>query len=164
MRHAFQIMLLASIGLISYQPLRAESPSCGCEQKTASGACGEKCGCDSSMTGCHSCRRCGHHKKYIEGLDRGFNCGCNGSYNYPVPPLYTYHWPGMFSQKRMTDYHSPYRFPAIKPYRDETNFPEAANQELPSFLQPVTHTVSDLPVKKAGEPESMSAKFGKLAR
>jgi hypothetical protein len=48
-----------------------------------------------------------------------FNCGCNGSYKHPVPPLYTYHWPGMYSAERMTDYVSPWRFPPLKPYADE---------------------------------------------
>jgi len=43
-----------------------------------------------------------------------FNCGCSGSYKYPVPPQYTYHWPGMYSQPTMTQYVSPYRFPPLK--------------------------------------------------
>ncbi|MDO4550056.1 MAG: hypothetical protein Q4C96_02250 [Planctomycetia bacterium] len=38
-----------------------------------------------------------------------FNCRVNGSYKYPVPKQYTYFWPGIFSQKRMTDYVSPYQ-------------------------------------------------------
>lgn len=47
------------------------------------------------------------------------NCECNGSYKYPVPPLYTYHWRGMYSQELMTNYHSPWRFPPLKPYYPE---------------------------------------------
>ncbi|HPP53915.1 MAG TPA: hypothetical protein PK777_13260 [Thermoguttaceae bacterium] len=43
-----------------------------------------------------------------------FNCGCSGSYKFPVPPQYTYHWPGMYSQPTMTQYTSPYRFPPLK--------------------------------------------------
>jgi hypothetical protein len=43
-----------------------------------------------------------------------FNCECSGSYKYPVPPQYTYHWPGMYSQPTMTQYMSPYRFPPLK--------------------------------------------------
>jgi hypothetical protein len=31
-----------------------------------------------------------------------FNCQCRGSYKYPVPPQYTYHWPGIYSQQTMT--------------------------------------------------------------
>lgn len=53
------------------------------------------------------------------------NCECSGQYNYPVPPQYTYHWPGMFKQTAMTDYHSPWRFPPIKPYYDEPSPGEA---------------------------------------
>ncbi|MCS7305812.1 MAG: hypothetical protein NZ602_11990 [Thermoguttaceae bacterium] len=49
-----------------------------------------------------------------------FNCECSGSYKYPVPPQYTYHWPGMYSQPTMTQYMSPYRFPPLKlPPKDE---------------------------------------------
>lgn len=73
---------------------------------------------------CEFCRHGhgGHHlHKYrrIEGRDPSYNCGCNGSYKYPVPPLSTYHWPGMYSHVRMTDYHSPWRFPPIRPYTDD---------------------------------------------
>jgi hypothetical protein len=46
-----------------------------------------------------------------------FNCTCRGSYNYPVPPQYTYHWPGMYSQQTMTEYASPWRFPPLEDYR-----------------------------------------------
>lgn len=53
------------------------------------------------------------------------NCSCNGSYKHPVPPQYTYHWPGMYSQQLMTDYHDPYRFPPLKPYYDEPSPGEA---------------------------------------
>ena len=48
-----------------------------------------------------------------------FNCGCKGSYTFPVPPLYTYHWPGMYQQHLMTNYASPWRFPPIKAYEDD---------------------------------------------
>ena len=67
--------------------------------------------------GGHGCRHC--HRRWYEGLDEGFNCGCNGSYKFPVPPLYTYHWPGMWSAQLMTEYHSPWRFPPLKSYTDE---------------------------------------------
>src|SRR6058998_1068015 len=71
---------------------------------------------------CDECGRLGHHHHHghhygvYEGRYPGFNCGCNGSYKFPVPPLYTYHWPGMWEQVLMTDYHSPWRFPPLKPY------------------------------------------------
>jgi hypothetical protein len=44
----------------------------------------------------------------------GFNCTCRGSYKFPVPPQYTYHWPGLYSQQLMTAYNSPYRYPGLK--------------------------------------------------
>jgi hypothetical protein len=68
-----------------------------------------------------ACGRHGHHCGLFgnRNPDAGFNCGCNGSYKFPVPPLYTYHWPGMYQQVLMTDYHSPWRFPPLKPYVDE---------------------------------------------
>jgi hypothetical protein len=63
--------------------------------------------------------------------DAGFyNCDCNGSYKFPVPPLYTYHWPGMYSQQLMTDYHSPWRFPPLKPYVDEPPVEEIRGQTV----------------------------------
>jgi len=86
-----------------------------------SGAC--NCGCgngDPCACGHGGCGLFGHKCGCpIDGLSRWANCGCNGSYNYPVPPLYTYHWPGMYKQVRMTDYHSPWRFPPLKRYEDE---------------------------------------------
>lgn len=72
-------------------------------------------GCDECC--CH----CGHHcqRKLWYQQNAVFNCGCKGSYKHPVPPLYTYHWPGMYSAQLMTDYVSPWRFPPLKPYTDE---------------------------------------------
>jgi len=105
----------------------AAAPTCGCAAPAA-------CGCDAGDA-CGGCGGCGgllgnlcclggHHGKHhkgprYEGLEPGFNCGCNGSYKFPVPPLYTYHWPGMWQAQLMTDYHSPWRFPPLKPYVDE---------------------------------------------
>lgn len=95
-------------------------------QKSASkGACGKGAACQGAACGdCHGvigrikCKLCKHHLTY-EGQDPWANCGCNGSYNYPVPPQYTYHWRGMAKQHLMTDYVSPWRFPPIKPFQDE---------------------------------------------
>jgi hypothetical protein len=97
--------------------------------------------------GCHACR---HH---IDGLDRYFNCGCNGSYNYPVPPLYTYHWPGMFKAQRMTDYHSPWRFPPLRPYTEETLAPLIEETPAPgtmTMLAPVIH------LRSAGDEDQIN--------
>ena len=43
------------------------------------------------------------------------NCACHGSYKYPVPSQYTYFWPGIYSQQRMTQYVSPWRCPCLNP-------------------------------------------------
>lgn len=44
-----------------------------------------------------------------------FNLGCRGSYKFPVPPQYTYHWPGMYSQRCVSEYRSPWRVPPGMP-------------------------------------------------
>jgi hypothetical protein len=85
------------------------APNCACHDADP---CDAEC-CDGWLLG----RR--RRGPAFEGLDPHFNCGCNGSYKFPVPPLSTYHWPGMWQQNLMTDYHSPWRFPPLKPYRDE---------------------------------------------
>ena len=151
----------------------AEAPSCGCETSSAGAAqdywnelSGRHAhGCRGQR--CHHCR--GKQQKY-EGMNRNFNCGCNGSYNYPVPPLYTYHWPGMYKQVRMTDYHSPWRFPAIRPYSDEPQFEVGSAEDTPAFLHNVSYDEeadSDSIIVRgtnSAAETSMSSKFEKLAR
>src|SRR5688500_8827112 len=107
-------------------------------------------GCGDGLSGGDPCGDCGAGRECglfgrrcrganaIEGVDPHFNCGCSGSYNYPVPPLYTYHWPGMYKQALMTDYRSPWRFPPLKPYVDELPV-QSASWELPE-LRPVPAT------------------------
>lgn len=110
--------------------------SCGCED------CGGGCG-DSCDNGCGKRHHFGHRHRRMEGADKMFNCGCNGSYKFPVPPLYTYHWPGLYSHQLMTDYHSPWRFPPVKPYAEETvidGIESSANAEpLHIRLRSVSH-------------------------
>src|SRR5208282_6331339 len=48
------------------------------------------------------------------GCENG-NCACHGSYKYPVPSQYSYSWPGIYSQQRMTQYISPWRYPDLNP-------------------------------------------------
>jgi hypothetical protein len=97
-----------------------------------------------------------------------FNCSCRGSYKFPVPPQYTYHWPGMYSQQTMTEYNSPYRFPALKlppmpapevePYREVGPTPRQTRVEIKqaSHLNPVTR---ELPARVPGfEPASAKIK------
>ncbi len=87
-------------------------PAC-CEQ-CGSHECGSHC---QTATRCGACRRaacphCGRHRRVAAAAN--FNCCCQGSYKFPVPRQYTYHWPGMYSQQQMTAYSSPYRFPPLE--------------------------------------------------
>lgn len=104
---------------------------------------GDACECDP----CDPCSG-GHHclfgrRQNQRNAEAGFNCGCNGSYKFPVPPLYTYHWPGMYSAQLMTDYHSPWRFPPLKPYTDEV--PAEVQSSLKSLrrVQPAAAIVAE---------------------
>jgi len=101
------------------------------------------CDCDGSGSGGCGRKGCRHgHGHGKRNADAWFNCNCDGSYKFPVPPLYTYHWPGLYSLRRMTDYQSPWRFPAIKPYEDETPVrdltlrPEFRQASLSAGLEP----------------------------
>jgi hypothetical protein len=121
---------------------------------------GESCG----EQGC--CDKCGGRCKRGRCGSRGsndaanFNCNCNGSYKFPVPPLSTYHWPGMYSIQLMTDYQSPWRFPPLRPYTDEPSFEGEARKvsyssdNSISFKQPKT--------SKSRGVESMSAKIQRM--
>lgn len=112
-------------------PTQGCGSGCGC---ASGGAVGDQCCCDNGSSGllgrltnsgCHGGCHLGHGRGLsVEGTDPNFNCGCNGSYKYPVPPLYTYFWRGMYSHQLMTDYHIPYRFPPLRPYVDENLPPE----------------------------------------
>jgi hypothetical protein len=138
---------------------------------------GSDCGCQPAD--CCECDPCGgyggfghgrhgghghghHHHQVYEGQQAHFNCGCNGSYKFPVPPLYTYHWPGMWSQQLMTDYHSPWRFPAIKPYVDEALPVEMGSEE---YVPRAIHQASaELDAGPAGESLSFSSRVLQLTR
>ena len=126
------ICVLSAATLAQAEGLLRLSSGCACEQDY----------CDAGHGG--HCRHCGHH--HLEGRDPSYNCGCNGSYKYPVPPLSTYHWPGMYSHQLMTDYHSPWRFPPIRPYVEEE--PETELAAVPAIevgsqrrTQPATKSV-----------------------
>jgi hypothetical protein len=169
------------------QQQAAAAPACGCEAPAkgpacdACGGCNQCCtcngggACDPCGAGCgHGCFGCfgcfgkhGHHGHHCRrnAYDRSssFHCGCNGSYKFPVPPLSTYHWPGMYSHQLMTDYHSPWRFPPIKPYVDEVPIVEMGIDE--ESMRPFYPVSTMLPGAAAptGEGESMSAKVFRLA-
>lgn len=91
-------------------PTRIPAASCGesvtCPDEGITADCGT-CG----MPGAGCCGSCCHWR-IREAAE--FNCQCRGSYKYPVPPQYTYFWPGMYSQRTMTEHISPWRFPPLK--------------------------------------------------
>ena len=67
-----------------------------------SAPCGE-CGCCECGSSAGS-----HGLKANLSETACFNCRTNGSYKYPVPRQYTYFWPGIYSQKTMTEYVAPF--------------------------------------------------------
>jgi hypothetical protein len=109
--------------------------------------------CDPCGDGCGR----GRGPRY-EGLDPYFSCGCNGSYKFPVPPLYTYHWPGMYSAQLMTDYHSPWRFPPLKPYVDEVPPVEMGHRAANSRVRSASASI-EIESRPAGEMEPLSSKL-----
>jgi hypothetical protein len=82
-----------------------------------------------------------------------YNCECQGSYKFPVPPQYTYHWPGMYSQQTMTEYYSPWRFPPLNLPKNELVDPEVDAPEAPSTSTAIA------PEEPASEQESVSEKI-----
>ena len=144
----------------------AAAPSCGCQAAPACGCLtGDPCDPGNGCCGIGGLlgRVCGHHRNKgprYEGLEAGFNCGCNGSYKYPVPPLYTYHWPGMWSAQLMTDYHSPWRFPPLKPYTDELP-PIVTQSEL--LAPPVRTASAEFPAAQM-QPLSFSQRIEQMSR
>jgi hypothetical protein len=115
----------------------AEAAACGCDPCAGAGCGGLFGGRQGGLLG-HNGDGCGSRRSQRRYDNSAwFNCGCNGSYKYPVPPLYTYHWPGLASQQLMTDYHSPWRFPPLRPYTDdakELEMPVETRFETPARL------------------------------
>jgi hypothetical protein len=140
---------------------------CGCDAGPACGYSGGGHGgiygdpCDPGAGGCRGilCRNRGAR---YDGLQAGFNCGCNGSYKFPVPPLYTYHWPGMWQQSLMTDYHSPWRFPPLKPYTDE--LPEGSMGSAPVSLGRVQQASAVVETPVAAPRMSFSSHLEAMSR
>jgi hypothetical protein len=124
--------------------------------------CGNSCGGNSCGGGGllghgGGCR--GGGRNTIEGLDPHFNCGCNGSYNFPVPPLSTYMWPGMYKHQLMTEYDNPWRFPPIKAYTDEPAdmLPEEFRKNYPEKARPpVIDLEEQVSLPRAGSIRSVS--------
>ncbi len=136
-------------------PMPAEAmpaEGCGCAQCECTDACGDPC---ARPCGCG--RFCGPTclwRKYCEKWASygQFNCSCRGSYKFPVPPQYTYHWPGMYAQHTMTEYSSPYRFPPLNPPPvGEEAEPEpelGVGPGLPGAGVPIRQTSRLLPVTR----------------
>ena len=131
------------------------------------GSCDE-CGCgecdECEKRGCcvlNMCRDWRNRRREANW----FSCSCNGSYKFPVPPLYTYHWPGLYQLERMTDYHSPWRFPPIKPYAPEPQFEDQASYSMVMQTSGVRgHWPPEVPrhgiePKRRGGAERMSTKL-----
>lgn len=96
--------------------------------------CAGTCGASHECT-CFGCGCCDHCVAKIAAIGY-FNCKCRGSYNYPVPPLYTYHWPGMYSLKSIPAYNSPYRYPPLELPAEET-LGAAPEEGDASLLSPI---------------------------
>jgi len=142
---AFGVTLVANAAEpLSYTQGTSTSSVLASAGDTACSACDE---CNSGRHGLHGGN--GNGRRNSRSGDWG-NCNCNGSYKFPVPPLYTYHWPGRYSQQLMTDYHSPWRYPPLKPYTDEVR-PNGAG--VSSEILP---TAAVTPVR---EPELLSEKI-----
>lgn len=129
------------------------APACGVD--------GDACGAGCGRRGCGLFGRLGSGGSGIEGLDRHFNCGCRGSYNYPVPPQYTYHWPGMYKQNLMTDYTSPWRFPPLKAYVDEQPVQAAEFMPLTPFRTISAANVVASGSIRSGQIESVSSRLSR---
>jgi hypothetical protein len=109
---------------------------------------------------CDPCNNAGGGRNRRRDQEAGFNCGCNGSYKFPVPPLYTYHWPGMYSAQLMTDYHSPWRFPPLKPYVDEV--PPEVTVTPNNSLRRVQQAAVTIEASRSAQPVSFSSRVQSL--
>jgi hypothetical protein len=166
--HWFLLAVLA-VALPAVREARSAG-DCGCEAHLVGIGCGasDPGGGSCLGHGCGllgSCGLFGHKCKgpRYEGLDAHFNCGCNGSYKFPVPPLYTYHWPGMWQQHLMTDYHSPWRFPPLKPYVDELLAPVETGRG-PALARPIRTVSHAAELPQANESHTFSRRLERATR
>lgn len=111
--------------------------------------------CRRSGEPCCKCRLgCGREPRRSRVARIGdFNCGCRGSYKFPVPPQYTYHWPGLYAQQTMTEYNSPWRFPGLRLYEgDSTQLEQGAGKLARRERLPAVTSAGD------SEPASLKIK------
>lgn len=163
MKSSLAIAALTAVWLLVGDVARAASPGCAAPSCGPTGATAPTCAAAAGEwgTGGDSCNPCGNARgrgARYEGLDPYFSCGCNGSYKFPVPPLHTYHWPGMYSAQLMTDYHSPWRFPPLKAYVDEVPPVEMGQRVTTSQVRTVSASF-EIQSRPAGEMESFSSKL-----
>lgn len=117
-----------------------------------------------SASGCCGCGICASHRAHIASFGY-FNCSCRGSYKFPVPPQYTYHWPGMYSQRCMTAYTSPYRFPPLElpklpPQGDEKLTAKPVIQGVSADLKAINPAKPvPLPARLSARPTPMSVRI-----
>jgi hypothetical protein len=157
------LALIALVLLLDSTTGRSQTPPSGTPGQPAQSAApgtasaDTSCGCDGCDDGCHSHGGLFQNRNQNRSVDWG-NCNCNGSYKFPVPPLYTYQWPGRYSQQLMTDYQSPWRFPPLRPYVDE---PPYKTQGTAEKATPTTAQEASPAVEIAARPgeELPSEKF-----
>lgn len=153
--------------LIRYQPspraTSSEEIDYASDECSACNECNDCCG-DS----CGKGHLLAKHRAKKQGRDYTWlwdSCNCNGSYKFPVPPLYTYHWPGLYSHRLMTDYHSPWRYPGIRPYPgDEQPGDELSErrESVRQVSQSAPRQIRDNTWERGSEP--VSAKIERLYR
>jgi hypothetical protein len=158
MRATWAVAVLASASVLAFGGIAAAAGG-GQVNPILAGGVDSYDACDPcDECGGRGCRHC--HRHWYEGMEEGFNCGCNGSYKFPVPPLYTYHWPGMWSAQLMTDYHSPWRFPPLKPYTDELPRGGLSGVKVNRNLRQVSNSV-EAPAREASSFSSHLESFGR---
>ena len=150
-------LVLATVALLAC--------SFGGVETAAAQGCGCEAGYDICECGNWGCgRNWGHHRPRIDGLEPCFNCGCGGSYNYPVPPLHTYHWPGMYKQPRMIDYNSPWHFPPLKPFNEDKPLIPISGIQIKHSVQPASAITPARDHQPTGEVRSMSSRLRAASR
>ena len=73
----------------------------------------------------------------------------------------------MYSHERMTDYHSPWRFPPIKPWTEEAPYQRVTGIDGEETLVSAEGTiVSDVVsvTRRSAQPELMSSRLERLSR